>query len=157
SDLLLDGSALYYRDGYAAGAPTLHQALAAFGSDVSVEEELQLLWMATTTALRLWDADRWEALSRRHLQLVRGTCVLSNVALAFTSVGCVSVFAGDLAAAATLTDEVQAANEVTGGHLAPYGSLALAAFRGDGDLTLAIVEATKQGGTRRGEGIGIAF
>jgi DNA-binding CsgD family transcriptional regulator len=56
-----------------------------------------------------------------------------------------------------LTDEVQAANEVTGGKLAPYGRLALAAFSGDRAETLALVEATKQDGTRRGEGIGIAF
>ncbi|MFI5694148.1 ATP-binding protein [Kribbella sp. NPDC051586] len=157
ADLLLDGNALHYRDGYAAGAETLHKALAGVGEGMTVEEELQLLWMATTSALRLWDADRWEQLSRRHLQLVRETGVLSNVALALTSLAYVSVFAGDLSAAATLTDEVQAANEVTGGNLAPYGRLALAAFRGDRDETLALVAATEQDGTRRGEGIGLAF
>ncbi|MFF0267220.1 AAA family ATPase [Kribbella sp. NPDC004536] len=157
ADLLLDGNALYYRDGYSAGAETLHKALAGFGSGMSVEEELQQLWMATTSALRLWDADRWEQLSRRHLQLVRETGVLSNVALALTSLAYVSVFSGDLSAAATLTVEAQAANESTGGQLAPYGRLALAAFRGDRDETLAMVRATEQDGTRRGEGIGIAF
>ncbi|HET6737609.1 MAG TPA: AAA family ATPase [Kribbella sp.] len=157
ADLLLDGTALHYRDGYAAGAKTLHEALAGFGTQVSVEEELQLLWMATTSALRLWDADRWEQLSRRHVELARETGVLSNVALALTSLAYVSVFAGDLSAAATLTAEVQAANEATGGQLAPYGQLALAAFRGDRAETLAMVRATEQDGTRRGEGIGVAF
>jgi DNA-binding CsgD family transcriptional regulator len=156
-DLLLDGTAMYYRDGYAAGALTLHKALAAFGTDVSVEEELQLLWMATTTALRLWDADRWEQLSRRHLQLARETGVVNDRALALTSLAYLSLFAGDLDAAALLTDEVQAANEATGGSLAPYGRLALAAFRGDRIETLALGEATKKDGSRRGEGIGIAF
>ncbi|MFC6158209.1 helix-turn-helix transcriptional regulator [Kribbella jiaozuonensis] len=156
-DLLLEGSALYYRDGYAASAPTLHKALAGFGPGLSVEEELQLLWMAATTALRLWDADRWAELSRRHVQLVRQTGVLSDVALALTSLAYVSVFAGDLEAAASLTDEAEAANEVTGGKLAPYGRLALAAFRGDRSETLALAEATKRDGSRRGEGIGVAF
>ncbi|RZU20383.1 regulatory LuxR family protein [Kribbella rubisoli] len=156
-DLLLEGSARYFRDGYAAGAPTLHKALEGFGPGLSAEEELQLLWMATTTALRLWDADRWAQLSRRHVQLVRQTGVLSDVALALTSLAYVSVFAGDLEAAASLTDEVEAANEVTGGKLAPYGRLALAAFRGDRSETLALVEATKRDGSRRGEGIGVAF
>lgn len=156
-DLLLDGNAIYYRDGYAAGVPTLHKALAAFGTDVTVEEELQLLWMATTTSLRLWDADRWEQLSRRHLQLARETGVVSDRALALTSLAYVSLFAGDLDVAASLTDEVQAANEATGGSLAPYGRLALAAFRGDRTETLALVGSTKQDGSRRGEGIGIAF
>ncbi|TDW21454.1 ATP-binding protein [Kribbella kalugense] len=157
ADLLLDGNALHYRDGYAAGAETLHKALAGVGDGMTVEDELQLLWMATTSALRLWDADRWEQLSRRHVRLVRETGVLSNVALALTSLAYVSVFAGDLSAAATLTDEARAANEVTGGNLAPYGQLALAAFRGDRDETLALVAATEQDGTRRGEGIGLAF
>ena len=156
-DLLLEGSAHYYRDGYASGAPTLHKALAGFGPGLSVEEELQLLWMATTTALRLWDAERWAQLSQRHVELVRQTGVLSDVALALTSLAYVSVFAGDLQTAATLTDEVEAANEVTGGKLAPYGRLALAAFRGDRSETLALVEATQRDGRRRGEGIGVAF
>jgi DNA-binding CsgD family transcriptional regulator len=157
ADLLLEGSALYYRDGYAAGAPTLHKALAGFGPGLAVEEELQLLWMATTTALRLWDADRWTQLSQRHMQLVRQTGVLSDVALTLTSLAYVSVFSGDLETAATLTDEVEAANEVTGGKLAPYGRLVLAAFRGDRSETLALVEATQRDGSRRGEGIGVAF
>ena len=61
SDLLLDGTALYFRDGYAQGAQPLHRALAGFGTGLSVEDELQLLWMATTTSLRLWDADRWSS------------------------------------------------------------------------------------------------
>ncbi|MEV5966755.1 LuxR C-terminal-related transcriptional regulator [Kribbella sp. NPDC051952] len=156
-DRLLDGTALYYGDGYAAGAPALHEALACSSTDLTVDEELQFLWMATTTALRLWDADRWEQLSRRHVQLARETGVLSNVGLALTSLAYVSVFAGELDAAATLTDEVQTVNEATGGQLAPYGRLALAAYRGDRDETLALVEATKQDGTRRGEGIGIVF
>ncbi|WP_405060019.1 LuxR C-terminal-related transcriptional regulator [Kribbella sp. NBC_01505] len=157
ADLVLDGSALYYRDGYAAGAEQLHQALAGFGSDMSVDEELQLLWMATTTSMRLWDADRWEQLSERHLQLARQTGVLSDLALALTSHAYWTVFAGDLSEAAALTAEVETANEVTGGKLAPYGQLALAAFRGDRARTVALVESTKRDATLRGEGIGIAF
>jgi DNA-binding CsgD family transcriptional regulator len=83
--------------------------------------------------------------------------VLSNVGLALTSLAYLCVFTGDLDAAAVLSDEVQTVNEATGGQLAPYGRLALAAFRGDRDETLALVEVTKQDGTRRGEGIGIVF
>ncbi|NUR94343.1 MAG: AAA family ATPase [Kribbellaceae bacterium] len=157
ADLLLEGSALYYRDGYAAGAPTLQRALGGFGQDLSVEEELQLLWMASTTAIRMWDAHRWAQLSRRHVQLVRETGVLSNVPLALTSQAYVSVLSGDLKTAAVLADEVDAANEGIGGQLVPYARLALLAFRGDRAETLALVEATKRDSTRRGEGIGIAF
>jgi DNA-binding CsgD family transcriptional regulator len=151
ADLLLDGTALYYGDGYAAGAEKLHQALS------KVDAELPLLWMATTTAFRLWDADRWDELSRRYLQLARQTGVLSDLALALTSAAQIAVFAGELADAAQLTAEVHAVNEVTGGKLTPYGQLALAAFRGDRAETLAHVDSTKDDATARGEGSGVAF
>src|SRR5262249_55536725 len=38
-DLLLDGHAAFYNDGYAAGVPILRAALAAFGDGMSAEEE----------------------------------------------------------------------------------------------------------------------
>jgi hypothetical protein len=40
------------------------------------------------------------------------------------------LFAGDLTAAASLIDEVQAVTEATGSNPAPYGAVALAAMRG---------------------------
>ena len=67
------------------------------------------------------------------------------------------VFAGDLTAAASLTGEAQAVKEATGSNLAPYGALGLAAVRGDETETLALLEATKEDVTRRGEGAGITF
>ncbi len=153
ADLLLDGTALAYRDGYAAGLPTLRKALAEFGAGMSGEEELQLLWMASTTALRLWDFERWEVLSARHVKLAREVGALSELALALTSRAYLQLFTGESAVA--LIDEVQALNDVTGSKLAPYGALALAAFRGE--LSDGLLESTKQDAARRGEGIGIAF
>ncbi len=156
-DLLLDGTAAAYGEGYAAGLPALRKALSDFSAGVSAEEELQLLWMASTTAMRLWDADRWEVLSARHVQLARETGARGELALALTSRVYLLLFAGDLVTAAALTDEAQAVNETTGGNLAPYGPLAVAAFRGNLPETTGLLEATKQDATRRGEGIGIAF
>jgi DNA-binding CsgD family transcriptional regulator len=155
ADLLLDGTALTCRDGYAAGFPTLRKAIDEFGSGMSAEQELHLLWMAGTTALRLWDAERWMAFAARHVQLAREVGALSELALALTSRSYGRLFSGDLVGAATLTDEVQALNDATGGSLAPYGALALAAFRGD--LRAELLAAVRQDATRRGEGIGIAF
>lgn len=157
ADLLMDGTALAYRDGYQAGLPILQQALTDFGAGMSAEEELPLLWMATTTAIRLWDADHWDTLSARHLQLTREVGALSELALALTSRAYLLIFFGDLVSAETLIVELRAVMEATGTHLAPYGELALAAFRGDLPETLGLFEATKQDATRRGEGIGIAF
>ena len=50
------------------------------------EEELHWLWLAgAAAALRVWDDDRWEALSARHVQLARETGALSELPLALTS------------------------------------------------------------------------
>jgi hypothetical protein len=54
------------------------------------------------------------------------------------------MFAGDLTAAASLTDEAQAIKEATGTNLAPYAALGLAALRGDEAGTLALLDATKE-------------
>jgi DNA-binding CsgD family transcriptional regulator len=157
ADLLLDGTAAGYTHGYAAGLPALRTALHTFGADMSAEEELDLLWMANVTALRLWDDERWDALSVRHLRLARENGMLSQVPLALTSRASLLLFSGDLAGAASLTAETVAITEATGSSIAPYAALGLAAFRGDEAAGAALREATRRDVTHRGEGVGITF
>jgi DNA-binding CsgD family transcriptional regulator len=124
---------------------------------MSVEEELRRMYLACITALRLWDDDRWELLSVRYLRLARETGALSELPLALLARAYVLLFAGDLTAAASLTDELEAVKEATGSGLAPYSVLGLAALRGDEAGASAAVDATIQEVTARGEGIGIIF
>jgi DNA-binding CsgD family transcriptional regulator len=156
-DLLLDGLTAHYNQGYAAGVPKLRQALTVFGDGMSAEEELHWLWLAGVAAIRVWDHDRWDALSARHVQLARETGALSELPLALTSRAHALLFAGELTAAAFLTDEIQAVKEATGSGLAPYGAFDLAAMRGDEAEALALIDATIKDVTRRGEGVGITF
>ena len=156
-DLLLDGLAVQHNDGYAAGVPILRTALAEFGVGMSAEEELRWLWLACVAAMRVWDDDRWEALTARHVQLSRQTGTLSELPLALISRTCMLLFAGDLAGAAALVDEAHTAEEATGSNLAPYGALGLAALRGDEARTAALTEATIEHVTKHGQGIGITF
>jgi len=156
-DLLLDGHAAFYNDGYAAGVPMLRGALAAFGDGMSAEEELHWLWLASVAAMRVWDHDRWDTVSARHVQLARETGALSDLPLALTSRTYVLLFAGELTSAASLIDEVQAVKEATGSGLAPYGALGLAALRGEEGEALAVIGSTMEDVTRRGEGVGITF
>ena len=157
-DLLLYGLAAHYNEGYAAGVPMLRRALSAFGTGMSAEEELHWLWLAcVAAAIRVWDDDRWDVLSARHVQLARETGALSELPLALTSRAYMLLFAGDLSAAASLTAEAQAVKEATGSSLAPYGAFGLAALRGDEDEALALIDATIKDATRRGEGVGITF
>jgi DNA-binding CsgD family transcriptional regulator len=156
-DLLLDGLAASYNDGYATGAPMLRRALASFDGGLSAEEELRWLWLASVAAMRVWDGDAWDALSARHVRLARGTGALSELPLALISRCYLLLFAGDLTAAASRTAEIEAVKEATGSSMAPYCVLGLAALRGDEAETLALADATIKEVTRRGEGVGITF
>ncbi|MDX6243004.1 MAG: hypothetical protein QOE76_727 [Frankiales bacterium] len=154
-DLLLDGLSAHFCEGYPAGLPMLRQALTAFGGGLSAEEELRWLWLAGITALHLWDADSWESLSNRHVQLAREAGALSELPLALTAEVYQHLFAGELTAAASLTHEVRAAIEATGSNLAPYAALALAAFRGCEAEHSALIETDRRAMELRGEGIGV--
>ena len=175
-DLLLDALTAHYNEGYAAGVPMLRRALAAFADGgpaaegrpaadgrpaaiaMPAEEELHWLWLACIVgATRAWDEESWDVLSARHVQLARETGALSELPLALTSRAFLYLFTGQLSAAAALTDEMQAVKEATGSGLAPYGGLGLAAFRGQETRAQALVEATMEDVTLRGEGTGITF
>jgi DNA-binding CsgD family transcriptional regulator len=156
-DLLLDGLAAEYNQGYAAAVPILRGALTAFDAGMSADEELHWLWLASVVALRLWDYDRWDALSARHVQLARETGALSELPLALTSRTHMLLFAGELTAAGSLTEEIQVVKEATGTGLAPYAAFGLAALRGDEVEAPALIAATMQEVTRRREGVGITF
>jgi DNA-binding CsgD family transcriptional regulator len=156
-DLLLDGLAANFSEGYRAGLPLLRRALGAFGQQMSAEEELRWLWLACIAALHLWDDGRWDVLSRRHVELTREVGALGELPLALSSRAYLLLFAGELTAAASLAEEVQAATEATGSSLAPYGALGLAAVRGDETQAAALIGATAQDVALRGEGIGVTL
>src|SRR6266536_2274228 len=129
-DLLLDGLAANFGEGYAAGLPILRRALSAFDRETSAEEDLRWLWLACIAAVHLWDYDRWDTFSSRHVRLTRDAGALSELPLALIQRSYVLLFAGELATAASLVEEVQVVTEATGSILAPYGSLGVAALRG---------------------------
>ena len=155
-DLLLDGLAAHYTEGYAAGLPLLRQALTAFELGLSALQEPRLLTPAWNAALHLWDVDAWDRLSAWHLTWARGTGALSELPLGLNSRAVLLLFFGELAAAAALVDEAQAATEVTGGGLTAYGALALAALRGREDRARTLIDTARREVVQRGEGIGTA-
>ena len=152
-DLLLDGLTVHCNEGYAAGLPILREALTAFGRGMSADEELRWLWLACVAAFHAWDDDRWEQLSTRFVQLARGAGSLSELPFALNARTYLLLFAGELAAAAALADEVEAVAEVTGTSRALYARLGLAALRGDESAVLAMIQTTTRNAATRGEGI----
>jgi DNA-binding CsgD family transcriptional regulator len=154
-DLFLDGLVAHYNKGYKAGLPILRQALNVFGEGMSADEELRWHWMAGVVARHVWDDDSWQVLSERHVQLARDVGALGELPLALNSRAFMLLFAGDLAGATTLIQELQPAIAATGSNLAPYAALGLAALAGRQAETAVLIDATIKDVTVRGEGIGI--
>ena len=154
-DLLLDGLALLITQGHAAAAPTLKRALSAFTSeDISGEEALRWLWLASATAVRLWDDESWDLLSTRQVELAREAGALGVLPLALNQRAGLHLHEGDLAAAASVIEEAAAVTEAIGGQLPPYASVGLAALRGREAEASELIETSTRDLVRRGEGVG---
>jgi DNA-binding CsgD family transcriptional regulator len=157
SDLLLDGLAMRFTGGIAASAPILRRALAAYPRDISTEDELRWMWLAGHAAVDLWDDETWDALATRHLELARETGALTVLPLVLSIRIAAHTLCGELDAAASLIEEVQAAVETTGSRLAPYGALLLAAWRRHEVEAAELIEAIVKEVVPRGEGLGLTI
>jgi DNA-binding CsgD family transcriptional regulator len=158
SDLLLQGLAVRFTKGYAAGAPILKEALDAFGRDtVLPPEEARWLWFASWIALHLWDDEAWTVLSTRHLDLVREVGALTALPFVLTNRSSVYAFFGDLGEAAAYEEELRAATEATGIATVPYGALSLAALRGREAELSELIRTTVSDAQTRGEGLALTI
>jgi len=157
-DLLLQGLAVRFTDGPAAGAPILKEALRAF-REVSVltPQEARWLWFASWIALYLSDEEAWTALSTRHLELVRETGALTALPFVLTNRGSVYAFFGKLDEAAAAEEELRAATEATGIATVPYGALAVAALRGREGEFSRLAETSVKEAQARGEGLALTI
>jgi hypothetical protein len=155
-DLLLDGLAARFNRGYAAGVPILRRALQAFRSDMPAEPGLRRLSLACGAAFHIWDDEGWATLSDQYVQLAREAGALGELPVALPQRVYALLFAGELTAAASAAEEMRAAIEATGSNIAPYGALALAAFRGREADASVLTEATLRDASARGEGFGIS-
>ncbi len=156
SDLLLDGIAARYTEGYAAGVPILREALTTFDVGMPADEELRWLYLGCTVAVHLWDDERWHVLAERCVQLSRDVGALSALPLALSSRAYSLVLAGNLPAASALIEEIQAVNEVTGSSMSSNAALGLVAFRGRPAEVAALTESTLEDAMSRGEGNAIS-
>jgi hypothetical protein len=157
-DLLLDGLASRFTDGYAAGVPPLRKALEAVSRDEGhSEDDIHWLWLACRIAPDLWEDETWHELATRQLQLARDAGSLSVLPLAATYRAGVHVHAGEFAAAAALVEEADAITEATGNAPLGYTSLVLAAWRGQEAQALGLIEASREDATERGEGRAITL
>jgi DNA-binding CsgD family transcriptional regulator len=149
-DLLLEGRAIQYTEGFAAGAPMVKEALSGFRR----EPDLPRRWLslACYAAADVWDDETWRVLSERDLESARRDGALTAMPLALSIFGYVRAISGEVTLAESLLDEIRAATEATGTPSHNYVALWVAALRGREDELAKLVEATARDAVARGEG-----
>ncbi|HEX6652273.1 MAG TPA: AAA family ATPase [Thermoleophilaceae bacterium] len=158
SDLLLQGLATRFAQGYAAAAPILKEAVSAFRRDTDLPaQDARWLLLACRVASDVWDDESLTLLSARELERARNAGALSAIPLALDARSWIHAISGELAAAASLQGEIRAVTDATGIATVPYAPLWLAALRG-GEAELShLIETTVSEAVSRGEGFALAI
>jgi DNA-binding CsgD family transcriptional regulator len=157
-DLLLEGLAVRFTDGYAASAPALKRALAAVRDQGGrLGQDVRWPWSARRVAPELFDDEAWHALGIRNVQIARDAGALAVLPLALNYLATMRIYEGNLEAAAALIDEADAIADATGTAPIVFGRLQLAAFRGNEAQASALIEASKPAAIARGEGVVLTF
>jgi DNA-binding CsgD family transcriptional regulator len=157
-DLLLDGLATRFTEGYAAGVPPLRKALNAFCPvEALAAEDVRWLWLACRLAQDLWDDELWYVLATDGLRVARETGMLSVLPILATYRASLYVHAGAFAAASSLIQEADAITRATDMASLKYASLMLAAWRGNRADGLELIQAGRLRVTARGEGMGLGI
>lgn len=154
TDLLLDGLATRFTEGYVAGVEPLRRALDAFGRDDGAGENdiVRWFWLPWLVAGDLWDDVKWHDLATQAVRLCRQSGALTALPLALGYRALVHAHAGEFATAAALLEEGDAISEATGSAPVKYPAMTLAAWRVvDADVLLRTFSSDLADVTERGE------
>jgi DNA-binding CsgD family transcriptional regulator len=152
ADLLLEGLARHFSEGYSAGLSVLRDALSTSADGLPADQELRWLSLAFGTCAELWEDARHEELGRRWESRVRELGALSELPLALTARVMTMVFEGRLDGAATLVEEVRAIAAATERSLFPHGVMFYLAVRGHEREATSLIRAAITDALDRGEG-----
>jgi ATP/maltotriose-dependent transcriptional regulator MalT len=157
ADLLLDGVAAVLADGYEAGVPVLRGALESLTHEELATREATVRWLLLApVALEAfihyaWDLHAWHALASRAVRLARDVGALGALPPALVYLGGVHIHYGDFAEADRMIDEADALAAATGHAPHQYGTLVLAAWRGEADVAAPLIEEARRQAEQRGE------
>ncbi|MFI5707633.1 ATP-binding protein [Kribbella sp. NPDC051620] len=156
-DLVLEGAATLFTDGYPAAVAPARKAIEAFSVDAGApdHDDLRWLWLASLLAVNLWDDDGWQVLTARHVRIARELGDLNQLPLVLSHRVLLNLFAAEISTAESLVAEVKTVNDATGVGLTSYGALCLAAWRGRPEEAGPVIAACREEATARGEGGGI--
>jgi DNA-binding CsgD family transcriptional regulator len=155
-DLLLDGLAVRFTDGFAAAAPLLSQAfLRAREETAWSPTDVLWMWVTCRAAVDQWDAETADVVSSRAVALARADGALTVLPAALAHRAISLAVAGELVEAAELIAEAEAIVEATGGAQLPYAGVVLTGWRGEPDAAEEI-QARTAGAVAGGDGMALA-
>ena len=158
SDLLLDGLAIRFSEGYAASAVALKRALEAVRIEGDGDgQDIRWPWIARRVAPDLFDDETWHAIATRNVQMARASGALAVLPLALNLLSLLRCFEGKLAAAATLIEEADEIAEATGTEPIVFGRILLVGCRGEESAGLALIERSEAAARARNEGVVLTF
>jgi DNA-binding CsgD family transcriptional regulator len=96
-------------------------------------------------------------LSDRQVTLARDAGALIALPIAFSMRATVHLLAGEFTEVASLVAQAESVTEATGSSIAPYGAVALAAFRGREAQAAQLIQTATDDAERRGEGRALSF
>ncbi|PKW16949.1 helix-turn-helix transcriptional regulator [Saccharopolyspora spinosa] len=157
-DLMLDGLAVRFTEGFAAGAPQLQRAVQAFRlSDAPSAEDLRWGGLVCRVATDLCDDEAWHELATRGLSRARDTGALTALATALSYCAGAHVHAGELDVASEMLDEADAIAQAAGNAPHRYAAMTLTATRGREGPALELIETSARDADTRGEGRAITM
>ncbi|PZF82653.1 LuxR family transcriptional regulator [Jiangella anatolica] len=157
-DLLLDGAAALFADGYPAAALPVGKAIRSFRDDDGAgQDDLRWLWLASALAVCLWDDESWDVLTARHVALAREAGDLTELPLVLSHRVLLDLFSGNISAAGSLVAEIRTICDATGVGLAPYSAIGLAVWRGRVDEATGLIDTSRVDAEARGEGGAVTY
>lgn len=145
-DLLLDGLVVTYTQGYGAGVPVLRRALEEFRVQQTATTgrygDDSWLWLASRTAVALFDDELTLLLLDRHVRLAREAGALAALPAALQAQSIILLLTGEFAQAAELAAESTALTHATGARPLRIAQLVLSAWVGQEAETLQLHAST---------------
>jgi DNA-binding CsgD family transcriptional regulator len=159
-DVLLDGLATWFTEGYTAAAPSLVRAVEMY-LELDVDDELaarRWLWMpgsggSNLVALELWDNDSWHAIAARLVQVSRSAGSLALLQLMLNSLANVFAVEGELNLAADLIEEDEMIAKATRNPPVGYAAMIIAAWRGNDAEASQLIDVAEREAAARGWGV----
>ena len=151
TDLLLDGLAVLFTDGFDEGAPILRRALATCRERDFDERSLATMRIPARIAAELLDDETWDVLATRQVQICREHGLYESLQALLGYLGTLRIHCGDLEAAEALLVESDAI-----GSPAYLTRLMLAAYRADEPGLAMLREAIEPHATASGHGVILA-